>query len=131
MKLTLSTTIIVFAVFIVLSISSLSQLIPNYLLDSQPIFPNGKDSLENYFKQKFNEVKSPSIDFEGYITVLFSIDTLGKTNVILVNANNHEIKLYTEYFKAIFRSMPLWNPGIINNKKVYTLMSYPFIIKKN
>jgi len=81
-------------------------------------------TIQDSFKQNFNKEYTAQ---KSTIIALFAVDTLGKFEVLYIDAASEEIKNET---KRIFSILPVVQPAIYNGKAIYakyTLkVNFPF-----
>lgn len=128
----LKQNILIFLIFFVSFNTTESEEIntaptPSLFIDKQPIFEFGADSLQNYFYSYYGKVIS-KIDWEGYFTVMFVVDSTGKA-IFKQVITKPETEIFNRTMKDCIDSMPKWMPGEIGGKKVNTLLSIPIINK--
>lgn len=101
------------------------ELLANYVIvDVQPEFPGGLDSLFKYVDNQRSKIKFPQAHAEGKSFVSFVIDSTGRPIKVEI------IKGYNAKFDStiveILTEMPSWKPGTNKNKKVNVKMVLPF-----
>ena len=94
--------------------------------DKLPQYPGGSFALSRFID---STIKWPSedIDFEGTIVVSFVIDENGRINDIKVI--NSKISAIDQEAIRVVSQMPEWIPGVLDNKKVQTLLYLPVTFK--
>jgi protein TonB len=91
-----------------------------------PEFPGGQDGLSNYINRNL-EYSQTAIDngISGTIHISFVVDEHGKVvDPQVMDSKNLSAELNEETLK-LFKSMPLWKPGLIKGKKVKTRLELP------
>ena len=101
--------------------------IPNLFVEKQPIFEYGADSLQNYFYSYYGKGIS-KIDWEGYLSVMFVVDSTGKA-IFKQVITKPETEIFNRTMKDCIDNMPKWIPGENKGKKVNTILSIPIINK--
>ncbi len=104
-----------------------SSPMTSLFIDKQPIFEFGADSLQKYIYSYYDKVVS-KIDWEGYFSVMFVVDSTGKA-IFKQVITKPETEIFNRTMKDCIDNMPKWIPGEYKRKKINTLISIP-IIKK-
>ncbi len=99
-------------------------------VDQLPEFPGGNDSLTSFIS---NNIQYPSasrmLKIQGRVIVEFVVNSDGKVeNVKLLNGV--EESLNNEAIRVI-KSLPNWNPGIVDNMPVSVAFAVPINFKLN
>ena len=102
-----------------------SLALPTVFIDKQPVFEFGADSLQRYFYSYYGKVIS-KIDWEGYFSVLFVVDSNGKA-IFKQVITKPEVDIFNQTMKDCIENMPKWKPGENKGKKVNTLLCVPII----
>ncbi|MFN8359259.1 MAG: hypothetical protein U0264_05030 [Candidatus Kapaibacterium sp.] len=97
-------------------------------LDPPPQFPGGPAALQQFIDTTLIRTIF-RIDYEGYITLRFEIDTLGIVHNLVAVGEENGSPVY-EACKKVQHTMPRWLPGMLNGKKVRSVYSLPVVIVK-
>jgi hypothetical protein len=103
-----------------------NRIYPYYMVDSQPEFPGGGDSLKSFIRTNYSLLRS-NIDYEGFLYLCIVIGLDGKIESVNIPEGNEPLFM-NKGLKMIAYKMPTWSPGRIKGIKVKTLMCLPFVI---
>jgi Gram-negative bacterial TonB protein C-terminal len=89
-------------------------------------FPGGDDAFENYIKKKlYTTADAKAAGFTGAVMMKFTITEEGKAESFFVY--NDLSYGCGEQVEKLLREMPVWQPGIINGKKIKSTFTKSFI----
>jgi hypothetical protein len=89
-------------------------------------FPGGDDAFENYIKKNlYTTADAKAAGFTGAVTMKFTINEKGKAESFFVY--NDLGYGCGEQVEKLLSEMPVWQPGIINGKKIKSTFSKSFI----
>lgn len=108
---------------------STRKIYPSYLLDEQPEYIGGKDSL-NYYLNKYMIFPSMQLDYEGVLIMCLVINSEGKLINIFIPGKTEE-ELFSQNAKRFSNIVSKWTPGKIKGKSVISLICLPILYKKN
>ena len=98
-------------------------------VDVKPEFPGGHDSLKSFFSENRDIFQDLfQIDYSDIVCFCFVIDTNG--NACQYHIPNNIPEVFQRKLAVLFNRMPKWEPGMKNNRKVNTLICFPFLFYK-
>jgi TonB family protein len=106
--------------------------IPLVLVGVMPEFPGGSEAMLNWIAKNVRyPQKALRQKAEGKVTVRFVVTSEGEIEDIVVLKSDNQI--FNEEAMRVVSSMPLWNPGSQNGKKVdvYSIVPVEFKLRKS
>lgn len=91
------------------------------VVDEFPSYPGGGGALLQYVGKHYRISEN---DMQSTFNLTFVVDKTGKLKGVRINKKNR--KEYSNADNAmikVFNSMPAWNPGVCNGKKVNVLLN--------
>lgn len=102
-----------------------NNVFPYYLLDEQPTFPGGKDTLKQFIYNNFKR-NNAQMEFDGILCLCLFIDRNGQIYSFNI-LNETNVQLFDKTFDEFVKKMPRWKPGKFNGKPVKSVICLPIL----
>jgi protein TonB len=98
-------------------------------VEEMPVFPGGNDSLMTFIRRILKYPQHASVNaIEGKVLVGFIVDKSGKVRDVELKRSSGNKSLDDEALRVV-RSMPIWKPGIQDDKPVNVSYVLPLVFR--
>ncbi|GEM_PF-4405778 len=104
-----------------------NKIYPFYMLDKEPIFIGGKDSLQRFIEKNFKLTRK-QMEYEGILCVCFTLSRFGEVIDYYIPGET-ETYLFTPIINNLVKKFPKWSAGEIDGIAVKSIICIPFFIR--